>query len=141
MKLTDKDRIEAIRHVMGTIFNSQKILKTLAPEYKWAGLGNLLGDYGECIAVDHYDMENAPAGAAGYDAVTKDGKTVQVKTNNAAKQIGFRGEADLILVLKVVEDGSWSELYFGDFETVKSISTYSSRDNKHMVSVSKLSKI
>lgn len=141
MKLTEKDRIEAIRHVMGTILNSQKILKTLAPEYKWAGLGNLLGDYGECIAVDHYNMTKAPAGTSGYDAITNEGKTVQVKTNNAAKQIGFRGDADLLLVLKVDEDGSWNELFYGDFEAVKSISTYSSRDNKHMISVSKLSKI
>ncbi|WP_412473622.1 DUF6998 domain-containing protein [Halobacteriovorax sp. YZS-1-1] len=103
MKLGEKSRIEAIRHVMGTIFNSQKILKTLAPDYKWAGLGNLLGDYGECIAIDHYGMDKAPAGSAGFDAITEDGKTVQIKTNNAAKQIGFRGGADLILVLKVLK--------------------------------------
>ena len=141
MKLTEKDRINAIQHVMGTIFNSQKILKTLAPEYNWSGLGNLLGDYGECIAIDHYKMKKAPAGAAGHDAITEKGKTVQIKTNNAAKQIGFRGESDLILVLKVLEDGSWKELYFGAFDLVKASSSYSSRDNKYMISLTKLEKL
>jgi len=36
-------------------------------------MGNLLGDYGEYIALANYALTKAPGGAAGYDAVTADG--------------------------------------------------------------------
>ena len=63
---------------------------------------------------------------------------MQVKTNHAASQIGFRGQADLILVLHVHADGECEELYFGPFAPVKAASRHSGRDNKDMIAVSKL---
>jgi hypothetical protein len=81
--------IEAIRHILATIFAAQNALKTLAPEFNWAGLGNLLGDYGECVAIDKYNFEKAPAGSSGYNATTEDGKTVQIKASYASNQIGY----------------------------------------------------
>ena len=131
-------RSEAIRHIMATLFSAQNALRSLAPDFRWAGLGNLLGDYGEFVAVNNYGLKKANAVAAGHDAITPDGKTVQVKASHAAQQIGFRGEADLMLVLKVGMNGDWEELYFGDFSKVKAIARYSARDNKYMVPVSKL---
>src|SRR5262245_53041662 len=134
------ERIRAVQHILAGIFSSQKALRVLAPEFKWAGLGNLLGDYGELIAVDHYRLTKARGGSDGYDAITADGKTVQVKTNHAAQQIGFRGSADMMLVIGVSDDGSWRELYFGPFAIVQQLARFSTRDNKHMVQVSKLPK-
>lgn len=138
MSEQSKAQTEAVKHIIGTIFYAQKALQALAPGFKWKGMGNLLGDYGEFIAISHYGLAKSPAGSDGYDAKTKDGKTVQVKTNHAAKQIGYRGKADLMLVIHVKEDGSWEEIYFGDFARVKDGSRYSSRDNKHMIAISKL---
>ena len=127
--------------MLASIFTAQKALKALAPEYRWSGLGNLLGDFGECVAIDYYNLEKAPSGSTSYDAKTTSGQTVQIKTNYAANQIGFRGEADLLLVIGVKEDGSWQELYFGDYSLVKAHSRYSARDNKHMIAISKLLKL
>src|SRR5580765_1093508 len=96
----DKDsKVEAIKGIIASLFSSQRALRALAPEYKWTGLGNLLGDFGEFVAVKHYGLEKASAGSDGFDAKNKLGQTVQVKTNHAASQIGFRGQADLMLVL------------------------------------------
>lgn len=133
-----QDRIKAVQYILATIFAAQKALQTLAPEFKWAGLGNLLGSFGELVAIDYYGLTKAPSGADGYDALTKDNKTVQIKTNYSAKQIGFRGNADLMLVIKVTEDGDWEEVYYGDFKLVKEKSRYAARDNKHMIAISKL---
>jgi hypothetical protein len=134
----EERRIEAIRHIMATLFSAQNALRSLSPEFRWAGLGNLLGDYGEFVAIEHYGLTKAGSGAAGYDAITQEGKTVQIKASHSADQIGFRGEADLLLVIKVHTDGSWEEAYFGDFAPVRAIARFSARDNKHMVPVSKL---
>jgi hypothetical protein len=84
------ERIQSIQHILASIFASQRALKLLAPEFNWAGLGNLLGDFGELVAIDHYGLKKAPRGSDGYDAITPDGKKVQIKTNYAASQIGFR---------------------------------------------------
>ena len=39
------EKSEAIRHIIATIFSAQNALRSLAPEFKWTGLGNLLGDF------------------------------------------------------------------------------------------------
>ena len=46
------EKIHAIKHILATIFAAQNALRSLAPEFKWSGLGNLLGDYGEWITIE-----------------------------------------------------------------------------------------
>ena len=133
--------VEAVKGIIASLYASQKSLQALAPEFKWAGLGNLLGDFGEFVAIEHYGLEKAPSGSNGFDALTSDGKTVQIKANHAAKQIGFRGNADLLLVIHVENNGEWNEVYYGSFEKILKISTFSERDNKRMISITKLAKI
>ena len=135
------DRVEAVKGIIAALFATQRSLKALAPKYGWTGLGNLLGDYGEFIASRVYGLTKAPAGSSGFDAINEDGATIQVKTNHAASQIGYRGEADLMLVLHVRDDGEWEEVYYGDFQAVRDQSRYSKRDNKHMISMTKLRKL
>jgi hypothetical protein len=101
-------------------------------------MGNLLGDYGEYIALANYNLKKAPSGADGYDAVTAEGLKVQIKANHSASTIGFRGEADLLLVLKIESSAAWRELYYGPFKPVKEKATYSKRDNKYMIPIARL---
>jgi len=133
--MEDESKLQAVQHIMATLFSAQNALRALAPEFRWAGLGNLLGDYGEYVAITNYGLTKAPAGANGYDAVNPDGQKVQIKANHSASTIGFRGEADLLLVLKIEPDGGWSETYYGPFAAVKAMARYSARDNKHMIAV------
>jgi uncharacterized protein DUF6998 len=136
--MDDNNKVEAIKGIISSLFASQRALRALAPEYKWTGLGNLLGDFGEFIAVEKYGLTKAISGSDGYDAKTRDGKSVQVKTNHAATQIGFRGQAELMLVLHVKANGEWEEVYYGPFAPVKAASRHSARDNKEMIAVTKL---
>ena len=141
MKFVMTEKIHAIKHILATIFAAQNALRSLAPEFKWAGLRNLIRDYWESVAIDYYGFTKADPGASGYDAIDENGKKVQIKANHYSKQIGIRGEADLLLVLTVKEDGSWEEFYFGDFQKALSIANYSSRDNKHSISLTALKKL
>tara|TARA_B100000519_G_scaffold196594_1_gene203132 strand:+ start:56 stop:481 length:426 start_codon:yes stop_codon:yes gene_type:complete len=133
--------VEAVKHIIATVFSAQNALRDLAPEFNWAGMGNLLGDYGEYVCIKQYNLEKSPRGSRGYDATTNDGKTVQIKTNHAASNIGFRGEADLMLVIHVKENGEFEEVYYGDFNKVKDNSSYSSRDNKQTITINKLKQL
>lgn len=133
--------VEAVRHIMATIFSAQNALRELAPGFKWAGLGNLLGDYGEFVCIEAYGLEKADTGSDGFDARTQDGKTVQIKANHASATIGFRGDADLLLVVHVEANGAITELYFGDFAKVKAASSFSARDNKRTITITKLTSL
>ena len=44
--------INAVKHIIATVFSAQNALRELAPEFKWAGMGNLLGDYGEYVCIE-----------------------------------------------------------------------------------------
>ena len=136
--MDDRRRVEAAKGIISSLFASQRALRALAPEFKWTGLGNLLGDFGEFLAIHEYGLMKCISGSNGFDARTADGRSVQVKTNHSAAEIGFRGEADLLLVLHVLPNGEWEEIYFGPFAPVKAASRYSRRDNKDMITVSKL---
>ena len=81
--MEDAVDVKAIKHIMQTLFSLQKALQDLAPEYNWAGLGNLLGDYGEFLAVKIYNLEKAPRGSAGYDALN-DKVTINLKFINGS---------------------------------------------------------
>lgn len=133
-----RNKKEEIRKIFEAIFASQDTLRELAPEFKWKGMGNLLGDYGEFLALAEYDLVKAPAGSRNYDAITKDGKTVQIKANFSAQHVGFRGNADLLLVVGIDNKGRSEEIYFGPFSIIQEIATYSARDSKWMISINRL---
>ncbi len=137
----ETNQVEAVRHIIATLYSAQNALRSLAPDYKWAGLGNLLGDYGEFVAVHAFSLQKAKAGSDGFDATLPDGRTVQVKTNHAASQVGFRGTADLMLVLHVRDNGDYEVVYYGPFKPVIDASRRSERDNKNMIAISKLRKL
>lgn len=141
MGLGQSGNTEAIRHVMATIFAAQNALRELAPEFRWAGMGNLLGDYGELVAVREHGLNLAPAGSTGFDAFRVDGKTVQIKANHASNTIGFRGEADYLLVVHVDAAANVETIYYGPFSLVADSSNYSKRDNKRSITISKLKKL
>jgi len=132
---------EAVQAMMRTLFSAQRVLRALAPDYKWTYGGNLVGDFGEFLAINNYDLTLASRGAEGYDATDKAGCTVQVKTIHASSQIGFRGKADKLLVIGVTDDGEWEEIYFGSFEVVAEQSSFSKRDNKRTITKTKLRKL
>ena len=141
MSMDEKEKVEGVQSMIGVLFSSLRALRIFAPEYNWKGLGNVLGDYGECVAIAHYDLDKASAGSEGHDATTKGGKTVAIKANYASSSIGFRGDPDLMLVIGVHDDGNWDEIYYGPFQVVKSNASFSKRDNKHTITVSKLKKL
>ena len=127
--------------MMRTLFSAQRVLKALAPEHKWTYGGNLVGDFGEFLAVHNYELELAARGSEGHDAIDKKGNTVQIKTSHVSSQIGFRGTADLMLVIGINDDEGWHEVYFGPFDTVVQASRFSAPDNKRMIAKSKLAKL
>ncbi len=78
--------------------------------------GHLLGSIGEVYAAERYGLSLLESSAKRHDAVTGDGRLVQIKvTQSRAKKkaIPLSHEPDYLLVLVVDEGGQFEEVYNG----------------------------
>jgi hypothetical protein len=107
------------RATLLSIFKSQNKLQDIAPAYGWRGLGNVLGDYGEYMAIRHYGLEKAPKGTKGFDAVSKEGRKVQIKTCLHSSTVSYRGDVQDLLVLQADNEGRLREIYAGPFDNIQ----------------------
>ena len=131
-----------IKKLVSTYTGLSNKLKKIEPMFEWS---NLIGDYGEYIAINNkdYNLKKAPTGQKGYDAVYKEGyykgKKVQIKTVFKTKSVNFSSKADHLLVIQVDDKGGWKEIYFQDLEKVRKESSVT--NNRYTINISKLIKI
>ncbi|NKK60714.1 hypothetical protein GFM44_33320 [Rhizobium leguminosarum bv. viciae] len=137
-KLTGIEAFVAVKECLIHILTVQTRLRSLNQDYKWS---NLFGDYGEMLAIKKYGLDPAPVNTVNHDARTPTNETVQIKTCRSTKSIGFRGDADLLLVSKLQETGNIEQIYYGPFCCVKAASRRSERDNKYIIEITKLKQL
>jgi hypothetical protein len=82
--------------------------------------GRLIGDIGEVLAVQHYAITLTTTQTAVYDAVTADGRKVQIKATMKDSLTFPWGDApDYYIGLKILEDGTPLEVYNGPGAIIK----------------------
>ena len=74
--------------------------------------GRLVGDIGEVIAELEYDLKLHDISQPDYDAVTPDGRRVQIKAT-FKDSLTFTTTPDYYLGFKLNEDGTFEEIYNG----------------------------
>ena len=92
-----------------------KITNELEKEYpgrKFTIDGHLVGSIGEVIVAEHYGLTLLPNSTKTHDACSKDKKLVQIKATQV-KGVSISSEPDYIIVIKLLPDGSWEEIYNG----------------------------
>lgn len=137
------------RKTLLSIFKAQNKFQDIAPAYGWRGLGNVLGDYGEYMAIRHYGLTKAPKGTKGFDALTKKGRQVQIKTCLHSSTVSYRGEVQDLLVLQADNEGRLREIYAGPFDNIEKEflkkgsmkPQESTRDRKFFLKISDLIKL
>ncbi len=107
--------------------------------------GRLIGDIGEVLAVQHYAITLTTTQTAVHDAVTADGRKVQIKATMKDSLTFPWGDApDYYIGLKILEDGTPLEVYNGPGALIKgALAGRKSRPKtgSHVVSLSALSKL
>ena len=127
-----------VQAILASYLSSRSKLKELVPNFNWS---NLLGDYGEYIAIKKYNFAQAPPSTKEYDAIDKKGRTVQIKTiRETTRSIKFSKGADHLLVLEVKDDASYEEIYYGNFDKVVKLSSPTAK-GEYTVGITKLKKI
>lgn len=75
--------------------------------------GHTLGSIGEVYAKIYYGVSLHKPSHKGDDGVWNE-KSVQVKCTQRDRSICLKGETDLLLVLQIMDDGNFKEVYNGN---------------------------
>ena len=97
-----------IRQLYATVSS----LEDLFPGRHFTPDGHMVGSIGECLVADAYDLELMTASNKGYDAVSLDGKQVEIKATQS-KRVAFRSEPEHAIIIKILPDGTFEEGYNG----------------------------
>ena len=87
-------------------------LESSYPSRKFTIDGHLVGSIGEVIVAEHYGLTLLRNSTETHDAVSEDGKYVQIKATQI-NRISISSEPDYLIVIKLFLDGSWEEVYNG----------------------------
>jgi len=87
-------------------------LETMFPGRPFTPDGHLVGSLGECLVADAYNLDLMPPSNQGFDALTKDGKKVEIKATQA-NSVAFRSCPEYTIIIKIFKDGTFKEYYNG----------------------------
>lgn len=92
-------------------------LEAMFPGRHFTPDGHMVGSLGECLVADAYGLTLMSASNKGFDAVTSDGKQVEIKATQA-QRVAFRHQPAFVIVVKINKDGTFDEIYSGPGEPV-----------------------
>ena len=117
-----------------------KITNELGSSYpgrKFTIDGHLVGSIGEVIVAEHYGLELLRNSTERHDAVSTEGKYIQIKATQI-NRIAISSEPDYLIVIKLFSDGTWEEVYNGPGKLVWENAGKMQKNGQRPVSVSKL---
>lgn len=114
----NEDDIIFLLDQMRDLYQIKTGLETRFPGRKFTIDGHLLGSAGEVLAAYHYNLGLFRSSEKSYDAVTADGRKVQIKATQG-KRISIGSKPDYLVVLLFdLHSGEAREVYNGPGEKV-----------------------
>ena len=117
-----------------------KITNELGSSYpgrKFTIDGHLVGSIGEVIVAEHYGLELLRNSTETHDAVSTEGKYIQIKATQI-NRIAISSEPDYLIVIKLFSDGSWEEIYNGPGELIWDNAGKLQKNGQRPISLAKL---
>lgn len=110
------------------------------PERHFTPDGHLVGSIGEVLASHYYRLTLLKASAEKHDAISSEGKKVQIKATQG-KSIGLSSQPDYLLVLRILPDGKSEEIFNGPGKVAWDSSGKMQKNGHRPISVSRLRKL
>ncbi|MDG1479361.1 MAG: hypothetical protein P8R54_07200 [Myxococcota bacterium] len=105
----DHDKFQGL---IKKLYSTVSELEDMFPGRHFTPDGHMVGSIGECLVADAYGLKLKTASNKGFDAVTRDGKEVEIKATQS-KSVAFRSEPGHAIVIKILPDGRFEEVYNG----------------------------
>ena len=112
-------------------------LESSYPGRKFTIDGHLVGSIGEVIVAEYYGLALLHNSSETHDAVSADGKYVQIKATQI-NRIAISSEPEYLIVIKLFSDGSWEEVYNGPGKPVWDNAGKMQKNGQRPISLSKL---
>ena len=112
-------------------------LEAMYPGRKFTIDGHLVGSIGEVLVAEKYGLTLLPNSTEIHDAVTSDGRFVQIKATQI-KRIAISSEPEFLIVIQIQEDGSWQEVYNGPGKLVWDNAGKRQKNGQRQISLAKL---
>ncbi len=103
---------DKFRTLVKQLYATVNELETMFPGRHFTPDGHMVGSLGECIVADVYNLELKAASNKGYDAVTETGLEVEIKATQS-KSVAFRSQPQHTIIIKILRDGTFEEIYNG----------------------------
>ena len=117
--LVNHPEMERLREQIRQLFKISTDLELAFPGRKFTLDGHLVGSIGEVIAAYHYDLELMAIGSPKHDAVSKNGRLIQIKATQGKRTISLRSEPNFLIVLWINSAvGEVQEIYNGPGQSV-----------------------
>lgn len=87
-------------------------LEAMFPGRHFTPDGHMVGSLGECLVADAYGLELKTASNKGYDALSHSGLEIEIKATQA-NSVAFRSQPQHTIVIRILPDGSFEEVYNG----------------------------
>lgn len=91
--------IKRLRQQVQLLFKITTELENAFPGRKFTLDGHLVGSIGEVIAAHHYNLKLLPSSSKRHDAITSDGRNIQIRTTQGNRSISLRSEPDNLIVI------------------------------------------
>lgn len=130
-----------VPHLVTALYEIVEELERLFPGRSFTPDGHLVGSLGECLAADAFGLTLNPASTEGYDAVSADGRKVEIKaTQRTSVSLSTTDHvvAHVLLVLQLKRDGSSTVVYNGPAAPVWAVAGKPQKTGQRHISLSKL---
>lgn len=113
---TRSDDWREARDLIGTLYEIVDRLQTIFPGRKFTLDGHLVGSIGEVMAAYMFGLELLPNSSPIHDAVTSEGRKIQIKLTQSTKGVALRAQPDFLLVLCLTPERRVEIIYNGKGE-------------------------
>ncbi|MBR9856739.1 MAG: hypothetical protein GYB38_03435 [Gammaproteobacteria bacterium] len=107
--MIDHDKLQSL---VQQLYSTVQELEEMFPGRHFTPDGHLVGSLGECLVADAYGLELQAASNKGFDAISPSGIEVEIKATQS-KRVAFRCRAKHAIIIKILPDGSFEEIYNG----------------------------
>lgn len=141
------ERLARTGQLVGELHAIVDKLEELYPGRRFTPDGHLVGSLGEVTAATLFDVALVTASTAGHDALTPDGRTVEIKATYGTSGVSIRqtsgGVAESLIVLKLSKDPGLGHevVYNGPYERVHSQLGRFQSNGAAIISLSRLRKL
>ena len=129
--------VDKIPELVCELYAIVEKFEALYPGRKFTPDGHLVGSIGEVLAANEYNLELLPNSTETHDAISNQGKLVQIKATQTSS-IAISSEPDYLIVLSLNKNGGFAEIYNGPGKLVWQHAGKMQKNGQRRISFSKL---